>query len=215
MRENIVFKGVNGELQLLVNGAADFEGIYGQLADKLSEAGDFFSGATIQLPVGHKFDPEEKEKLVALLAAHGLTPAEPPAPKKRKTAVKQEPPTVPQEADENHEIQELVVPKTVRNGQQVVHKGSVVVIGDVNPGAQVIAGGDIIVMGACRGVAHAGAFGNEAATITANKLLASQLRIAGLIARSPDELDKPDYMETARIKNGTVVIEPANIRGSE
>jgi len=36
-----------------------------------------------------------------------------------------------------------------------------VVLGDVNPGAEVVAGGDIIVLGALRGVAHAGAMGDE------------------------------------------------------
>lgn len=109
-----------------------------------------------------------------------------------------------------HEIQALVINKTLRSGQKVVHDGSVVVIGDVNPGAEVIAGEDIIVLGSCRGIAHAGASGNKAATITACKLLAAQLRIAGLIARSPDDLDQPAYAETARVHDGVVVIEPAN-----
>lgn len=111
---------------------------------------------------------------------------------------------------EGYAINGLVVPRTLRGGQKVVHDGSVVVIGDVNAGAQVVAGEDIIILGACRGMAHAGAHGNEAATITAGRLVASQLRIAGLIARAPDDLDKPAYIETARIKDGTVVIEPAN-----
>jgi septum site-determining protein MinC len=104
----------------------------------------------------------------------------------------------------------LVIARTLRGGQEVVHNGSVVIFGDVNPGAEVIAGGDIIIHGACRGVAHAGAYGNTEATITANTLVASQLRIAGMIARAPDDLDKPEYKETARIKSGIVIIEPAN-----
>ena len=119
-------------------------------------------------------------------------------------------PVQPAPERDGYEIRALVVARTLRSGQKVVHPGSVVVIGDVNAGAQVVAGEDIIVLGACRGVAHAGAYGNEAATITASRLVATQLRIAALIARAPDDMDKPVYIETARIKDGTVIIEPAN-----
>jgi hypothetical protein len=42
-------------------------------------------------------------------------------------------------------------------------------------------------------------------------LLASQIRIAGLISRAPDYLDQPDQAEVALIENGTVMIKFANI----
>jgi len=49
------------------------------------------------------------------------------------------------------------------------------------------------------------------ATITAKRLIASQLRIAGLIARAPDYLDISTYVETARIDNHHIIIEPATL----
>ena len=77
----------------------------------------------------------------------------------------------------------LLVQRSLRSGQSIHHTGSVVIMGDVNPGAEVIAGGNIVVMGSFRGVAHAGAQGDESATITAFRLRPTQLRIAGHITR--------------------------------
>jgi septum site-determining protein MinC len=208
MQEDIVFKGLNGELQLFVNEAADFEEIFAQLQSKLLAANDFFSGRTVVLvSPSWQLSGDEKGRLADLLAGYGLTCREAKAAKRRDELAAA---AAACSEQEGYAIKALVVNRTLRSGQKVAHDESVVVIGDVNPGAQVVAGGDIIILGACRGVAHAGAFGNQAATITANRILATQLRIAGLIARAPDELDKSAYVETARIKDGMVVIEPAN-----
>lgn len=211
MREDIVFKGVNGQLQLVVNNTNDFTSVLEQLRAKLKMANEFFhAGTVVKLPTNLKLARDQQQEIIAVLSEHGLKCeklAETPVP----VALLETPPEAISSGErEGYEITALVVNKTLRSGQKVVHDGSVVVIGDVNPGAQVIAGEDIIIMGACRGVAHAGANGNEAATITAAKILATQLRIAGLIARAPDKVDKSANLETARIKDGTVIIEPAN-----
>lgn len=102
----------------------------------------------------------------------------------------------------------VLVQKTLRSGQSVRHSGSVVVLGDVNPGAEIIAGGHVIVMGSVRGMVHAGASGDESATVTAFCLTPTQLRICNLITRGPDKGGScPQEPETAMIKNGTIVIE--------
>ncbi|MCX7884468.1 MAG: septum site-determining protein MinC, partial [Caloramator sp.] len=90
---------------------------------------------------------------------------------------------------------------TIRSGQNINYNGNIIIIGDVNSGAEVIAAGNIIVLGVLRGIAHAGFNGNKRAIVAAYKLLPSQLRIADLIARSPDSYDeKPKTPEIARIK---------------
>lgn len=101
----------------------------------------------------------------------------------------------------------LVFRRTLRNGQIISYPGVVVVIGDVNPGAEIISGEDIFIHGACRGVVHAGIPHQREATITANKLMATQIRIADVIARSPDKREVPDYPEKAIIKDGKILIE--------
>ncbi len=203
--EEVSFKGVNGEVQLVLN-TDDFAAALERLAAKLAAADEFFPrGTMMKLPPALRLTGDEKRQLAAVLGEFGLVCA-PDGPGDRD-GTEDAPAAVEREG---YEINALVVARTLRSGQKIVHPGSVVVIGDVNPGAQVIAGRDIIILGACRGVAHAGAYGDETATITANRIVATQLRIAGLIARAPDELDKPSCIETARIKEGSVVIEPAN-----
>jgi len=203
MREDVVFKGVRGEIQLILNDTADFAAVMEQLKAKLAAANDFFSrGATIKLPATLK--AEQRSQITELLMAHGLVCQKTPQRNQTGQAAN------PAPARDRYETKALVVNKTLRSGQKVVYEGSVVVIGDVNPGAQIVAGQDIIILGSCRGVAHAGAYGDQTATITANKIVATQLRIAGVISRSPDDVDKPDCVEIAKIKDGAVVIEPAN-----
>jgi len=101
-----------------------------------------------------------------------------------------------------------VVSRTLRSGQQVNSAGTVVVLGDVNPGAEVVAGGDVIVVGKLRGLAHAGAEGNEQATIWALELAAKQLRIAEKLAVAPEGAEAGVGPERARVENGQIIIEP-------
>ena len=100
----------------------------------------------------------------------------------------------------------ILVRRTLRSGHNLQFAGHVVVIGDVNPGAQVIAGGNIIVWGRLRGMAHAGAAGDEGALVCALDLAPTQLRIAGAIAVTPKRRGKPQP-ELARLENGQVVAE--------
>jgi len=101
-----------------------------------------------------------------------------------------------------------VVPATVRAGRRVSASGAVVVLGDVNPGGEVVAGGDVIVVGKLRGLAHAGAGGNRAATIWALGVEAKQLRIADLVARAPEEGFAGRGPERAVVREGRIVLEP-------
>ncbi|MDQ7794015.1 MAG: septum site-determining protein MinC [bacterium] len=108
----------------------------------------------------------------------------------------------------------LLVRKTLRSGQHVGHRGNVVVLGDVNPGAEVVAGGDIVVLGALRGVAHAGARGDEAAVVAGFRLRPTQLRIGNYIARAPDgDITGPELPEVAQVKEGRVIIRPYHSAG--
>lgn len=104
----------------------------------------------------------------------------------------------------------LYVPHTVRSGQRIVHAGPVIIGGDVNAGAEVVAEGDILIFGTLRGLAHAGSQGDTNARIVAGNMRPQQIRIAGQIARSPEDsapippgLRQP---EVARIENGEIQV---------
>jgi len=108
----------------------------------------------------------------------------------------------------------LWVQRTLRSGVSLTHTGHIVLVGDVNPGAEVIAGGNVIVWGRLRGVAHAGADGNEQAYVCALDFSPTQLRIAGQIAIPPERKGKPQP-ELGRLKNGQVVVEKWDFKGKK
>jgi septum site-determining protein MinC len=101
---------------------------------------------------------------------------------------------------------------TVRSGQRLLHDSHLIICGDVNAGGEVIAGGDIVVVGTLRGLAHAGCFGDEKARITAGNLRPHQLRIAGKIARAPEDAPASasgsGRPEMARIEGGEIGVFP-------
>lgn len=106
-----------------------------------------------------------------------------------------------------------MVRRTLRSGQRISYEGSIVVLGDVNAGAEVVAGGDVVVLGSLRGVAHAGARGRTDACIIALKMAATQLRIAHVIGRAPDDGDgHRDAPEMAYVNGGKIVVEPMPAR---
>ncbi|HSR46644.1 MAG TPA: septum site-determining protein MinC [Anaerolineales bacterium] len=103
--------------------------------------------------------------------------------------------------------QAVFVQRTLRSGQSVRTPGNVVVLGDVNPGAEIVAGGHVVIWGRLRGVVHAGAAGDDAATVAALDLAPTQLRIAGHIAVSPQRRGRV-RPEVAVIRDGHLVAEP-------
>jgi septum site-determining protein MinC len=93
----------------------------------------------------------------------------------------------------------LYLETTLRSGTEVRHPGSVVVVGDTNPGSTIIADGNILVWGRLRGIAHAGANGDQGCQIMALNMEPTQLRIADQVARSPEKPPNQVYPEVASI----------------
>lgn len=97
---------------------------------------------------------------------------------------------------------------SLRSGQRLEEEGSIVIIGDVNSGAEVIAGDNVIVLGALRGLAHAGAKGNEKAIIAAGRLDTVQVRIANIVKelnRDEEPLHKVCYVYVHPERNRIVI----------
>ncbi len=102
----------------------------------------------------------------------------------------------------------LYLETTLRSGTRIEHPGSVILRGDVNPGGEIIAQGDILIWGRLRGVAHAGAAGNTAATIVALSLQSGQIRIAAVVARLPEAKMPYPHPEMAYLEAGEIHIKP-------
>ena len=203
MSEDIVkIKGTKAGLQLSFANGAKFEDIKSNILGKLESGNSFFiRGTTVYIP-SQTLPTDQMEVLRKTFHQHGmLFRTELPKVAQKVEPTKKLPP--------DEDIQQMIViNRTVRGGQEVRTRSSVLICGNVNPGAQIIAGGSIDVRGICRGLVHAGAFGNVNAFIVADQLMPMQIRIADMIARSPDVIEKSDSPERASIKNGHIVIEP-------
>ncbi len=211
MSEDIVkIKGTRAGLQLSFASGAKFEEIKSNIVGKLESGSNFFiRGTTVYIPK-ETFPTEQMEVLRRIFHRHGMLfrndMPKLPGIQPKKPLVDPKKPTVDPKKPKTDQM--LVINRTVRSGQEIRTESSVLICGNVNPGAQVIAGGSIDIRGTCRGLVHAGAFGNEKAVIIADRLMPVQIRIADLVARSPDEAEKADTPERASIKNNHIVIEP-------
>ena len=205
----VAFKGTRKGLNIHILPEAAWPEVFSAVEHKLTSQKPFFEGTAVNLYfTGKALGVEQQQTLTRLAEQYMLTGSvefEPDADK----------PAASEASDSKafflgiEEGMARFVRGTVRSGQRIVSEGNVVVVGDVNPGGEIIAAGNILIMGTLRGLAHAGADGNEAAVVAAYSLQPTQLRIAGIITRAPEgDSTRPEYPEIAYIKNNTLVIEP-------
>lgn len=227
--EDVIFKGTGQGIWIILPHDGDFPRLKGKLVSKLKSTDGFFAGATRGiLDIGElALDEDDIRELVGIIESFGISVSRVAGgvgnsiaqvagergrqkrPREargrfsgRKRAAREDRhSTIPTD-------QAMLVGRTLRSGQRVTHSGNIVLLGDVNPGAEVVAGGNIIIVGSLRGVAHAGTPDNRRAVVVALRFMPTQLRIADLIARSPDgEHKAPRSPEVARIKDERIVIE--------
>lgn len=217
MKDEIVkIKGIKAGFLLLIEENAKFSEVVAELEEKLEQGNKFFCRGNVVQMDPEILSTEEIKRLAMLFDEYGILFRA--LPKKEKSAEKREEelfdesqpvPHFVQNEQEVKDVQEMVViNRTLRGGQEIRTESSVLVCGNVNPGAVVIAGGDIDVRGTCRGTVHAGAFGNRDAVIIADRLMPVQIRIADMIARSPDTPESSSKAEKASLKDGKIIIEP-------
>ncbi|QKS71844.1 septum site-determining protein MinC [Paenalkalicoccus suaedae] len=117
--------------------------------------------------------------------------------------------------NEQKEKQVTQLVKVIRSGQVEEFHGDVVLIGDVNQGATLKATGNIHIVGSLRGIAHAGSTGREDAVISASFMRPTQLRIASIIRRAPDEEEWGGSLEFAYLsEDGDIHLEKVQKLGT-
>lgn len=211
MSEEVVLKGNRFGVQLVFDETVDFALVLQKLKHKLNDAKGFFGKGTTFL-VSDKVSNEQREALQILLSEFelNLSIRSPKPVKEVVDEVKEMPEPVVPVAEPQPEVK--IIRGTLRSGQEVVWDGSIVVFGNVNPGARIVAGGNIVIKGVCRGIVHAGAHGDRKATVTADKMMPGQIRIADIIACAPDKVEDVEKVECAKIKDNNIVIEPVEQR---
>ncbi|WP_409341657.1 septum site-determining protein MinC [Paenibacillus sp. MBLB4367] len=198
-KHHVTIKGVKDGLIFLMDDTCPFDELLNELEHKLSKTHQqFLSGPLIhvQIKLGKRYvGDEDKERLRERFASCGNL--------------------LIQSIDSEVALQTeaaasslSVMKGMIRSGQIVNYEGSVMLLGDINPGGTLTATGDIYVLGALRGSAHAGTKGNKEAIIAASQLCPTQLRIAEVISRPPDEWGVGTlYMEFAYVRDDVMEIE--------
>ena len=197
--------GINTTINM--NKFACFDDMLVLLIKKLSKGKHFYKGTTLILRIDLKL---VNKKEVGILKEKLLTQIE------LKDIVLED---IEKEIEQVNEKEVKVfsgvyegktkfIRKTVRGGECINYQGNIVIVGDINSGAEVYAAGNVIVLGRIRGKVSAGTNGNIKAVIAAFLLQPELLKIANVIAMSPDDIQKPSYPELARIKDGLIIVEP-------
>ncbi len=229
---SVVIKGTSDGL-IIELGQGDLQTILRELDQKLGQSAHFFRGGRVALRVGSRLlNRDEIEALGNVLYKWEVTlwAVEADLAETRaaadslgleteiRPAVRPSPPSVAPAREQTDEKEPaggwvasegLLVRRTLRSGASLVHRGHIVIIGDVNPGAEVIAGGDIVIWGTLRGLAHAGAGGDEGAVICALRFQPEQVRIADVVSASVRE---PQFSagrpHVAILRGDQIVLEP-------
>jgi len=217
----VQIKGLRDGL-LVSLGNASWDDLRAALMEQIETRQSFFRGARVAIDVGGQiFHVNELSELRDTLSERGvnLWAVVSESPTTEKTAQllglatriskprPQEMTRPPAEAA-GGEAAAMWIGRTLRSGTtRIEFPGHIVVLGDVNPGAEVIADGSILVWGRVRGVAHAGANGDNSAVVCGLDLSAGQIRVAGATA-VPSERSGEVRPEKISLKDGILQMEP-------
>jgi septum site-determining protein MinC len=224
VKQIVTLKGQKDGISIILDSDAAFEEIKESLRKKVSQGKQFFDGANTKVMFkGRELDDYSEKVLIDIITeetnlditfVQGEGFVAPPNSQsssnlkneKKETPVNSSKPSEPPKS--NHRESKTAYYQTgLRSGQRIKYNGSVVIMGDANPGSEIIADGNVIVLGALKGMAHAGASGDESCFVSALLLSPTQLRIAGTISYVPAKSTRSSAAY-AYIKDGQVFIGP-------
>jgi septum site-determining protein MinC len=203
MKHLVTIKGVKDGLVFVLNDTCLFSDVLNELQHKLEKTHKkILYGPLIHVQVRlgkRQLVDAEKEHIRSLIKSRGNLIVQ-----TIETDLSESPLLVP-------DLSIKMIYGIIRSGQSVRHDGRVMLMGDVNPGGTILCTGDIYIMGSLRGMAHAGIDGDQEAIIAASHLRPTQLRIAEVISRPPDEWGIEEaFMEFAYIRDGVMEIDKIN-----
>ncbi|MCL6605944.1 MAG: septum site-determining protein MinC [Paenibacillus sp.] len=196
--KHVRIKGVKDGLVFLLDDKCPFEDLLSELRFKLEHSHqNILTGPVVHVDVkmgSRLVTDEDKEAVLSLLKAQGNLLI-------RSVDTLEAP-----KSEVGSSL--FLISGIVRSGQVLHHQGDLLYLGDVNPGGAITCTGDIYILGALRGMAHAGVDGNEGSIIAASLMSPTQLRIAEIISRPPDEWGtRESNMEFAYLLNGAMQID--------
>ncbi|HEY5563477.1 MAG TPA: septum site-determining protein MinC [Clostridiaceae bacterium] len=200
--DGIIIKGNKDGLNAVINfnKFRDFDDMLENLIKKLQKGKKFYEGSTLKIDTELKFmNGKDLKRLKDILFKEFLI---------EECILEENDDKSSKVFNGINEGRTKFVRKTIRSGQSINYNGNLVVIGDTNPGSEITATGNIIVLGRIKGKVYAGMGGNDRAIIAAFSLEPQIIQIADIVSRSPEDGNRPQYPEVARIKEGSIVVEP-------
>ncbi|MCE3202776.1 septum site-determining protein MinC [Paenibacillus sonchi] len=196
--KHVRIKGIKDGLVFLLDDKCPFEDLLSELRYKLEHSHqNILTGPIVHVDIklgNRSVSEEEKEAVLDILKSQGNLLI-------RSVEALEEPGGKDTDAL-------FMVSGMIRSGQVLHHEGNLLLLGDVNPGGSISCTGDIYILGALRGMAHAGVGGNQESIIAASLLSPTQLRIADVISRPPDEWEtRESSMEFAYLSSGAMQID--------
>lgn len=213
-KDLVIFKGSKQGIVAILNKDCSFTEIFDHIRQKLMDSANFFFGTDLNIDFkGRLLGENEKKELSEMIKdiiggnvnISFREEFEETIKEDKKLEIEKKA-TIFSDIDEG---MTKFYKGTVRSGQLITAENNLVIIGDVNPGAEVKAAGNIIVIGSVRGIIHAGCTGNRNAIVVALNLYPTQLRIADIITRSPDNESYNNEMtpEIAFVKENQIYID--------
>ncbi|MFC4776464.1 septum site-determining protein MinC [Paenibacillus sp. GCM10023252] len=196
-----MIKGVKEGLVFLLDDQCEFEALLDELQYKLEKTHQqLLAGPLVHVQVklgGRRLSEEDKEQIRTVIRSQGNLLVQ------------------SIDSEEDAAASRLPIPPSlkvitgmIRSGQTVEHDGDILLLGDLNPGGTLLCTGDIYILGALRGVAHAGTEGKADVIIAASLMRPTQLRIADMISRPPEEWMTGDAaMEFAYLSEGQMKLD--------
>lgn len=212
MKNSVVVKAHSGGIIVVLEPSLDFEELKVDIAKKFNESAKFFGQAQMAISFeGRSLSDEEKFEILDIISSNSqlqimcILENDPEKDALFKKSI-------------NEKLMELntntgqFYKGNLRSGQVLELETSIIILGDVNPGAKIVSKGNIIVLGSLKGTVFAGATGNEKSFVIALDMVPGQIRIADIIARSPDKPVKSVKSVTqeakiAFVEEGNIYIE--------
>lgn len=200
-KQHITIKGVKDGLVFILDDRCEFSALLDELHYKLEKTHQqLLTGPLMHVNVklgSRETTDEEKEQIKSVLRQQGNLLVQ---------TIQSDAELQSQTEGDQQELK--VMSGIIRSGQVVTHDGSLLLLGDLHPGGSIICTGDIYVMGTLAGMAHAGSEGRMDVIIAASLLKPTQLRIAEVISRPPEEwLTGDAAMEYAFLQEGVMQVD--------
>ena len=187
MSQPVIIKSNKYGINLILDPVLPFEELLGCILDKFLGSEKFFQNAHVAISfAGRELSDEEEYRIIDTISQntsiHIICVIDNDEIREQYTKQK-----VEQYLAAESENTGKFYKGTLRSGQVLECETSIIIIGDVNPGAKIISIGNIVILGALKGIAYAGASGNEGCFVVALDMNPVQIKIGSIIGRSEDK----------------------------